>query len=454
MTEHLLLVDCSAFAYRAYYSLPAMRRQSDGEPTGAVLGFMSMIWRMLGAAQADQPTYAAAVFDAPGQNFRHKLFPAYKGNRDPARSLELENQLPLMRPVAEVLGLTPIEVKGFEADDVIATLAARAHKAGIRSTIVSSDKDFGQLVVDDWIEIVDPMQRARDPNKSPRRLEADIIAKFGVPPAQVPDVQALAGDAADGIKGMKGVGPDTAAKLVRRFGSLDKVLKNIDQVRFPKVRAELRKASDRKDGLGKITGSDRARVYLKLTTLRRNVLIKKPFVDMALRPIIRSHLEQVMKALDPAANVTALFGLDRQDIRTVERIADPLAWWREELLAPGQMLPAVPQCGFYQTRLIKGGPWVPARIWREPALDANGVDTGRDLLKCSVDGRAKDAMEMFTRLSMNPVKESVFKFGAADSAHAKAFRPDDPKATPNQPIDITKHAAPRNPRAKRKKSHV
>ena len=112
VADHLLLVDCSAFAYRAFYSLPAMRRQGDGEPTGAVLGFMSMIWRMLGAAQADPPTFAAAVFDAPGKNFRHRLFPAYKGNRDPARSVELEKQLPLMRPVAEVLGLHPIEHKG------------------------------------------------------------------------------------------------------------------------------------------------------------------------------------------------------------------------------------------------------------------------------------------------------------------------------------------------------
>lgn len=435
--EHILLVDCSAFAYRAYYSMPAMRRQADGEPTGAVLGFMSMIWRMLGAAAADQPTHAAAVFDAPGQNFRHKLFPAYKGNRDPARSINLEKQLPLMRPVAEVLGLTPVELKGYEADDVIATLATRAHKAGIRSTIVSSDKDFGQLVVNDWIEIVDPMQRARDPSKSSRRLEADIVAKFGVPPHQVPDVQALAGDSVDGIPGIPGVGLDKAAALIRRFGSLEEVLKRHREVRWTQVRHQLAtKAAD-------------ARLYLKLTTLKRNVPVRAPFESMPLRPIMKSHLIQVVRALDPAANVSALFGLDMQDVRVVERIENPLEWWQEELAAKGQSLPAIPQCGFYRTRLVKGGAFVPARIWREKQIDpVTGKDSGFDLLRCEVDGRPKDAMALFVRLSMDPIPEKEFRFMVADLSHAKAYRPDDPKADPTKPIDLKKQPAPRNPRRK------
>lgn len=440
MTEHLLLVDCSAFAYRAFYSLPAMRRQSDGEPTGAVLGFMSMIWRMLGAAQADPPTYAAAVFDAPGGNFRHKLFPAYKGTRDPARAIELEKQLPLMRPVAEVLGLTPIERKGFEADDVIATLAHRAHKAGIRSTIVSSDKDFGQLVVDGWIEIVDPMQRSRDPSKSPRRLEADIIAKFGVVPALVPDVQALAGDMVDGIPGIPGIGLEKAAGLIRRFGSLDEVLKRHKETRG-QVRTQLARHGEK------------ARLYLKLTTLRRNVPGMLPFDKMGLKPIMQSHLSQVVKALDPAANITALFGLDRQEVRSVPRVKDPMDWWREELQFPGQPLPEIPQCGFYQRRLVRGGPWVPARIWREPDIDpVSGQDTGRDLLLCEVGGRRRDAYGEFASLAMNPIKASDFHYDKAVADHARAFLPNDPKANPTKPIDILSHPVPQNPRLKRKTS--
>lgn len=437
MTEHLLLVDCSAFAYRAYYTQPAMRRESDGEPTGAVLGFMAMIWRMIGAAQADPPTMAAAVFDAPGKNFRHALFPAYKGNRDPARSLELENQLPTMRPVAEVLGLTPIELEGYEADDLIATLANSARAAGIRCTIVSSDKDFGQLVEDGWIEIVDPMQKSRDPTKSSRRLVADIVKKFGVPPAQVPDVQALAGDTADGIPGIPGIGLERAGALVRRFGSLEGVLANPRQVRWLTVRASLEKHADK------------ARLYLQLTTLKRDVPLKISWGLLKVQPIMKSHLIQVVRAINPSARVEALFGLDLQDVRVVERVADPYEWWREEVMASGQRLPDMPACGYYKTKLVKDGAWVPARIWREPQLDpVMGTDTGFDLLRCEINGRPKDAMAVFPRLSMYPIKAEDFEFEKADAAHAKAYRPGDPKADPTKPINLSEQPAPRNPRRK------
>jgi len=436
MTDHLILIDCSAFAYRAYYALPARRREDSGEPVGAVLGFMSLVYRMLGAAQADPPTHAAAIFDYPGKNFRHRIFPEYKANRDPARSLELSKQLPLMRPIAEVLGLTPVECKGYEADDVIATLAARAREQGKRSTIVSSDKDYAQCVVDGWTEIVDPMQFSRDPSKPSRKLEADVIKKFGVPPAQVPDVQALAGDSVDGIPGIAGVGLDKAAALIRRFGSLEEVLKHHREVRWLQIRSELARHADD------------ARLYLKLTTLKRNVPLKIDIADMAIRPIMKSHLIQVVKALDPNAHVQALFGFDLEDERVVDRIEDPYEWWREELIAPGQKIPAIPPCGFYETRIVRGGPLVPARIWREPYTEPiTGKDSGKDVLRCEINGKAKDAFAHYM-ICHHPVEESKYRFEVADFAHAKAFRPDDPKATPTKTIDITRQKAPRNPRRK------
>lgn len=438
MKPHLLLVDCSAFAYRAYYSQPALRRMSDGEPTGALLGFASMIWRMLGAVQADPATHAAAVFDAPGGTFRHKLMPSYKGHRDPDRALNLEKQLPLMRPVAQVLGLTPVERKGFEADDVIATLAVWAMGLGIRTTIVSSDKDFAQLVVDGWIEIVDPMARGRNPDANPRKLVADVVKKFGVPPILVPDVQALAGDAADGIPGVKGIGLERAAALVRRFGSLDAVLKNTKLV----PRARERQALER--------SVDKARLYLKLTTLRRNVPLKFEPKDLIRRDILKQDLIEVVKAINPAANVQALFGLDLQDARGTERVADPLEWWREELRRPAQRLPEEPQCGFYKRCLVAGGPWVPARIWREPYPDpVTGKDTGTDVMRCEVAGRPRDPMAEFVRLSMNPIKESDFKYLVAAMEHAKAHKPGSPLADPAKPIDLTKQPVSTNPRKRR-----
>lgn len=436
MAEHLLLVDCSAFAYRAFYSAPSMRREDSGEPTGAVLGFMSLIWNMLGAASVDNPTMGAAVFDAPGKTFRHKLLPSYKGNRDPARKLELEKQLPLMRPVAEVLGFKAIEKKGFEADDLLATLAHAARLAGIRSTIITSDKDLGQCVVDGWIEIVDPMQRYRDPAKSARRLEADVTRKFGVEPRLVPQVQALAGDPVDGIPGLQGCGLDTAARLIRSFGSLDEVLRNADKIRFPVIRAALKRKREGK------TGAEWVKLYLKATTLRCDVPLVIDFESMHLRPVMRVDLEHLVKRLNPNANVTAVFGIDRQNERTVAKSHDDFEWWREELIAPGQTLPAIPSCGFYKRRLVKGGAEVPARIWR------SARDAETETLQCEVDGKARDAFAEFTRLAQQPITEEEFKFMSADSAHAKAYRPGHPKSDPTKAPDLSKQPAPRNPRKK------
>lgn len=426
--DHLILIDASAFAFRAYYSWPAWNRPSDGAPVGAVLGFMSMIWRTLGAAQADQPTMGAAIFDAPGRNFRHRIYPQYKANRPLARRIEIDAQLPLMRHAAETLGLLPLEKKGFEADDVIATLADRAHKAGIRVTIVSSDKDFGQMVVDDHIEIVDPMQKTR-------KRAADVQAKFGVPPHLVAHVQALAGDEVDGIPGIGGCGIERASAMIRRFGSLEEVLANAKSVTWPSVRSRLQRDA-------KI-----ARMCLKLATLRRDVPMVVDFETLRVRPIMRAHLFEITKALEATARFEAIFGLDPKNARDVKRVADPLDWWREELIAPGQSIPDDPQSGFYKTKNVHKGPWVPARIWRETEAGKDGADTGRDMVFCEVDGRPRDPSAMWVRLSMYPISEADFNFMRADSAHAKAYRPDDPKADPHQPINLIAAKAPKNPRS-------
>ena len=425
MIEHLLLMDASGFAFRAFHSQNPRYRESDGEPTGAIEVFMGLTWRMLGAAQADPPTMGAAVFDAPGKNFRHALFPAYKANRDPSRRVELDKQFPIMRAAAEVLGLTSVECSGFEADDVIATLAHRARRAGIRTTIVSSDKDFSQCVDDGKIEIVDPLAKKR-------ALTADVIAKFGVPPAQVPDVQALAGDIIDGIPGIPGCGLKTAAALVRRFGGLEQVLKHADECRFPQVRAQLKRRADE------------ARLYLKLTTLRRNVPIKIKFEDLRLKPVVRSHLIEILRALEAEGRAESIFGLDPQMLRAVDKVKSPLEWWREELAAPGQRLPDLPQCGFYMRRLIKGGAFVPARIWRDPEYDlVTDTPTGREILRCELGTRAVDPMAEWVRLSAQPISEAEYR---KMMLKWQAGKP----PPPTSPPDLSKVQSIPNPRLRKR----
>jgi 5'-3' exonuclease len=432
MTQrHLLLMDASGFAHRAYHALAPVYREQEGEPIGAVLGFLEIGWRMLGAAAADQPTHAAAVFDFPGPTFRHKLSPTYKANRPPARRAELAKQLPIMHSAAEVLGMTALQKEGFEADDIIATLAVRARKAGMRVTIVSSDKDFGQLVVDGAIEIVDPLQK--------RRMgEADIVKKMGVIPKLVPAVQAIWGDAVDNIIGVPGAGMERASALVRRFGSLEAVLANAKDCRWPAVRHHLVKPEVQ----------ERVRLNLKLATLRRNVALDVAPEALVMAPVMKAHLQAILKALGASHHMEALFRLDPKMVRIVPHVAQPWAWWEEELKIPGQRLTEDPQAGFFETTLVKGGPRVQARIWREAELDADGEPTGMDVLRCEIAGKPRDPFAEWVRLSMKPIKRSEYRYQEAMVAYDRTYRPDSPRANPARPIDLLKQPAPRNPKRK------
>ena len=274
----------------------------------------------------------------------------------------------------------------------------------------------------------------RSPMQKARKLEADVRDKFGVPPRLVAHVQALAGDDIDGIPGIGGCGMERAAALIRRFGSLEEVLANAKDVSWPSVRSRLKR------------DADIARMCLKLATLKRTVPIQVDFEDLRMRPIMRSHLFEITKALEATARFEAIFGLDPKNARPADRVADPLAWWREEMTVPGQKVPDDPQSGFYKTKLAKGAPWVPARIYREPEQGEDGKDTGRDLIYCTVDGKPRDPAAMWVRLSMYPISEEDFNFMRDDSAHAKAYRPDDPKANPSRPINLVGAKAPINPR--------
>lgn len=431
---HLLLIDASGIAHRSYWVDPGFR-DSDGQPIGAILGFMKITWHLLGAAAADQPTHGAAVFDTPGKNFRHRLSPIYKANR-PNRNEELGKQLMVMRHAAEALGLHSIEAPDVEADDTIATLAVRARAAGMRVTIVSSDKDMTQLVVDGEIEIYDPLQR--------RRLKtAEVIAKMGVPPAQIRHVQALAGDSVDNIIGVDGIGLERAAALIRRFGTVEKVLANAGECRWPGPRRQLEKPEV----------AARVRLNLKLTTLKRTVKLDAEPGDLVRAPIMKSHLEAMLKALDASHHMEAIFALDPQAARLVPHEPKPWAWWEKAVkgLADREALPIHPQAGFFQRVLVKGGPPMGASIWREEELDAEGKPTGMDVVRCQVAGKARDPFAEWVRLSMTPIKRSKFKYQEAAAAYDRAFRPGSPRANPTKPIKLSEQPVSRNPRPIKRK---
>ena len=229
--HHLHLIDGSAFIFRAFHALPPLTRKSDGLPVGAVSGFVNMIWKQVQDNKGpDAPTHVAVVFDKGSHTFRNDMYDQYKANRDEMPE-DLRPQIPLTRDATRAFNIACLEQEGFEADDIIATLACRAREAGGRVTIISSDKDLMQLV-GGGVEMLDAMKN--------KRIDRDgVIEKFGVGPERVVDVQALAGDSVDNVPGAPGIGIKTAALLINEFGSLEVLLDRAEDVPQPKRRQTL-----------------------------------------------------------------------------------------------------------------------------------------------------------------------------------------------------------------------
>ncbi len=229
--HHLHLIDGSAFIFRAYHALPPLTRKSDGLPVGAVSGFVNMLWKMVEDNKGpDAPTHAAVVFDKGSHTFRNDLYDQYKANRD-AMPEDLRPQIPLTREATRAFNIACLEQEGFEADDIIATLAHMARDAGGRVTIISSDKDLMQLV-GGGVEMFDAMKNVRIGVEG-------VEEKFGVSPDKVIDVQALAGDSVDNIPGAPGIGVKTAALLINEYGDLETLLARAEEIKQPKRRQTL-----------------------------------------------------------------------------------------------------------------------------------------------------------------------------------------------------------------------
>ena len=229
--HHLHLIDGSAFIFRAYHALPPLTRKSDGLPVGAVAGFCNMLQRYVESNSGpDAPTHVAVIFDHSGKTFRNDMYDKYKANRAPTPE-DLIPQFPLTREATRAFNVACKEVAGFEADDIIATLACRARDAGGSCTIISSDKDLMQLI-GGGVVMLDAMKN--------KVIDRDgVVEKFGVFPERVVDVQALAGDSVDNVPGAPGIGIKTAALLINEYGSLEELLDRAGEIKQPKRRESL-----------------------------------------------------------------------------------------------------------------------------------------------------------------------------------------------------------------------
>ena len=244
---HLHLIDGSAFIFRAYHALPPLTRKSDGLPVGAVSGFCNMLQRYVEGNAGGDVTHVAVIFDKGSHTFRNDLYAEYKANRE-AMPEDLRPQIPLTRRATEAFNIACKEIEGYEADDIIGTLAVQAREAGGRVTIISSDKDLMQLV-GGGVEMLDAMKN--------RLIDVEgVEEKFGVRPEQVVDVQALAGDSVDNVPGAPGIGIKTAALLINEYGDLDTLL----------ARAEEIKQKGRREKL--LAHAEDARISRQLVTLK------------------------------------------------------------------------------------------------------------------------------------------------------------------------------------------
>jgi DNA polymerase-1 len=271
--HHVFLIDGSGFIFRAYHALPPLTR-ADGTPTAAVLGFSNMLAKLLSETDAD---HIAVVFDAAGTTFRNRIYDAYKANRG-APPDDLVPQFALVREATDAFGVCRIEMRGFEADDLIATYARHAVESGADVTIVSSDKDMMQLV-NDRVMMLDPIRN--------RPIgEAEVREKFGVGPDKVVDVQALCGDSVDNVPGVPGIGVKTAAELINAYGDLDTLLAHSHEIKQPKRRQSL------------IENEAKARLSKELVKLDDAVPLPCPLADLRVKPLDLDRLLPFLRTME------------------------------------------------------------------------------------------------------------------------------------------------------------
>ncbi len=273
--KHLYLVDGSGYIFRAYHRLPPLTNKR-GEPVGAVYGYTTMLWKLADALhKADGPTHLAVILDASPSSFRNDLYDQYKAHRPPPPE-DLVPQFPMIRDATCAFSLPCIEEEGLEADDLIACYTQAATALGWKVTIVSSDKDLMQLIVEGKVDMLDTM-------KNERLGPHAVVEKFGVGPEKLGEVLALMGDSVDNVPGVPGIGPKTASKLIQEFGDVEAVLAAAPDMKPSKMRDNL------------IEHAANARMSRQLVELKCDAPLPRPLDELKLTGIpedpLRAFLE-------------------------------------------------------------------------------------------------------------------------------------------------------------------
>ena len=277
--KQLILVDGSGYIFRAFHALPPMNT-SHGLPTQAVYGFIRMMLKLL---KDVRPSHIAIVFDSPKRTFRDDLFADYKANRTEAPN-DLIVQIPYIHRAVDAFRIKSLMIEGFEADDVIGTLARRAAKEDFAVTLITADKDFMQLV--------GPHVSMWDTMRDRRIAVRDVKERFGVEPSALIDIQALTGDSIDNIKGVPGVGEKTASALVQKFGGIKGIYENLDRIEESGIRGAKK--------VGGLLGEHRAAVDLarKLVRIETDIPLEIAHDEFAWQGVDEKVAAELLRELE------------------------------------------------------------------------------------------------------------------------------------------------------------
>ena len=272
--KFLYLIDGSSYIFRAYYGIRQFLSTSKGFPTNALYGFINMLQKVV---KDEKPDYLVVTFDSKEKTFRHEMYADYKANRE-APPEDLAKQFPYFEPLVQAFNIHSVRVPGYEADDIMGTLAKKGAEEGLQVVIVSGDKDMMQLIGPD-IRMLDTMKN--------KWFDIEgVEEKFGVPPDQVIEVMGLMGDSSDHIPGVKGVGPKTATELIRKFGSIEELYERIDDVDKQKLREKL------------VQDKEMALLSRQLVTINTSMELEFNLEDLKLKPSNNTELKKLFSEFE------------------------------------------------------------------------------------------------------------------------------------------------------------
>ena len=302
MREKIVLIDGNSIVNRAFYGLPDLTT-TDGRHTNGILGFFNILLKLL---EEEKPLYLAVAFDVKHPTFRHEKYAEYKGTRK-GMPEELREQIPVLKELLDACGILRLERPGYEADDILGTLAKQSAAKGYEVSLVSGDRDLLQIA-DDVIKVRIPKTKRTGTEIEDYHTQ-DVIEKYGLTPAQIIDLKGLMGDASDNIPGVPGIGEKTAVKLLSRFETVENTIAHIDEVMPNKARESLRE------------NSHLTLLSKELATIKTDCELEFTYEDARLGNIFTKEAFQLLKQLE-MKSLLAKFSLSEEEMTEQVSVSD------------------------------------------------------------------------------------------------------------------------------------